>query len=67
MEVAELQNIKNYWTKKYPTVDVALWTNEFGTKFYGRMSSYDRGVDLSADTLGELISKGEAFLRTMTL
>lgn len=62
----DLSEIREYWQKKYPHVHVTLWKNQDGDKFYGMMSSYDKSVDLAANTLGQLIAEGEAFLRTVT-
>lgn len=63
MIVTELQELKNYWNKKYPTVATTLWNNQARDKYFGLMSSAQHQVDLCADTIGELISQGEAFLR----
>ena len=63
MALTELEEIKKYWTCKYPRVDIRLWANEFGTKYYGQMNSYESALDLEADTIGELINQGESFLR----
>lgn len=63
MALTELEEIKKYWTYKYPRVDIRLWANEYGTKYYGQMNSYETGLDLEASTIGELINQGEAFLR----
>lgn len=65
MIVAELQELKNYWTKKYPTIFITLYANEDGTKYFGKMMGAQENVDLSADTIGDLISQGEAFLRKL--
>ena len=62
---AELKEIKDYWNKKYPNICITLYTNEDNTKFFGRMMGAEDNVDLAADTIGELISQGEAFLRTL--
>ncbi len=59
----DLSEIKDYWRKKYPNVLVNLWTNQDGDKYYGMMMASEQNVDLSADTLGQLIAQGEAFLR----
>ena len=61
----ELQELKDYWSKKYPTILVNLWSNQDGTKHFGMMMASEQNVDLSADTIGELISQGEAFLRQL--
>lgn len=63
MELTELEEIKQYWTFKYPRVDVRLWSNDKGTKYQGKISSYETSLDLRADTIGELINQGESFLR----
>lgn len=63
MIVTELKEIKDYWGKKYPNVFITLYSNEDQTKFFGKMMGAQDNVDLQADTIGELISQGEAFLR----
>ncbi len=64
--VTELQEIKDYWTHKYPTIFITLYSNEDGTRYFGKMMAHDCSIDLSADTIGELISQGEGFLRKVT-
>ncbi len=66
MLVTELQEIKDYWTKKYPNIYITLYANEDGTKFFGKMMGQSESLDLQADTVGELISQGERFLRKVT-
>ena len=66
MIVAELQEIKDYWAKKYPTIFITLYSNEESTKFFGKMMAHDCSLDLHADTIGDLISQGESFLRKVT-
>ncbi len=63
MKVTDLQEIAAYWNKKYPAVMVRLFSNTEGDKFFGRMNAYNESLDLNADTIGELISQGETFLR----
>jgi hypothetical protein len=63
MIVTELNEIKDYWHKKYPHVDVNLWINEGSGKYFGMMRGRTTSIDLSADTIGDLISQGEAYLR----
>lgn len=62
----DLSEIKDYWNKKYPNVLVNLWTNQDGDKYHGMMMASEQSVDLSADTLGQLIAQGEAFLRKVS-
>ncbi len=62
----DLSEITSYWNKKYPNVLVRLWINQEGDKYYGMMMSYDNNIDLCADTVGELIAQGEAFLRKVS-
>ena len=62
----DLSEIKDYWSKKYPNVLVNLWTNHDGDKYYGMMMASEQNVDLTADTLGQLIAQGEAFLRKVS-
>jgi len=59
----EIDEIKDYWLKKYPNVLVSLWTNQDKNRYFGLMMSADKTIDLDAGTLGDLISQGEAFLR----
>jgi len=63
MPVTELNEIKDYWSKKYPHIFITLYTNEDATKYFGKMMTHDASLDLNADTIGELIGQGEAFLR----
>lgn len=60
----ELNEIKDYWIKKYPTIDIVVYTNEQQSKFFGKMISYNSSIDLEADTIGDLINQGETFLRS---
>lgn len=62
----ELEEIKDYWTKKYPNIYITLYSNEDGDKFFGKMMAAEVSLDLNADTIGELISQGESFLRKVT-
>lgn len=66
MIATELKEIKDYWGKKYPNVFITLYPNQDGDKFYGKMMGANETVDLSADTIGDLISQGEAFLRKLS-
>lgn len=63
MEATELQEIKDYWKRKYPHVLVNLWINKEGDKYFGMMMAGDQDVHLASDTFGELINQGEKFLR----
>ena len=63
MKVTELQEIKDYWSLKYPNIFITLYANEDNTKYFGKMMAVEDSVDLSADTIGELINQGEKFLR----
>ena len=65
MIATELSDIKEYWNKKYPNIFITLYANEDGNKFFGKMMGGSDNIDLSASTIGELISQGEAFLRTI--
>ena len=66
MIATELQEIKDYWNKKYPNVLITLYPSYGDGKYRGKMMGAQETVDLSADTIGELISQGEAFLRKLT-
>lgn len=58
----DLKEIKDHWSKKYPHIFVALYGNE-NDKFFGKMTAKDKSIQINADTIGELISQGELFLR----
>ena len=62
----ELKELKEYWVTKYPAVLTVLWSNQDGDKFFGRMMVHEQSMDLAADTIGELIAQGEAFLRKVS-
>jgi hypothetical protein len=66
MQSTELKELSEYWTKKYPHVTTTLWENKSMSKYFGKMRTQDSCQDLSADTIGELISQGEIFLRRVT-
>ena len=65
MEVTELQEIKDYWMGKYPHITVMFYPRAENGKYCGKMMAYNESFDLRADTIGELISQGESFLRRM--
>jgi hypothetical protein len=63
MEEMELKEIREYWTNKYPQIGITLYGKSGNGKYCGRMMTHNSSLDLSADTIGELISQGESFLR----
>lgn len=63
MIATELQEIRDYWMKKYPNIDITLYPRFENGKYCGRMNTHNSSFDLQADTVGELISQGESFLR----
>ncbi len=63
MEATELQEIKDYWMKKYPHVTITLYPRHDDGIYRGKMMTHNDSYDLNADTIGELISQGESFLR----
>lgn len=65
MTVTELDDIRRYWVKKYPNIDVMLYANQAGDRYFGRMQGSESTMELIADTIGELIGQGEAFLRKL--
>jgi hypothetical protein len=64
-DMKELDEIKEYWEKKFPRILVILSFNENTDKYYGMIRGDIASVDLAAASIGELISKGEHFLRTL--
>lgn len=63
MIATELKEIRDYWSNKYPNVAITLYPKADGGKYCGKMMTHNSSFDLSADTVGELISQGESFLR----
>ncbi len=63
MTPLELKEIRDYWVKKYPNVDIVFYPRLDDGKYRGKMTAYHSGLSLQADTVGELISQGEKFLR----
>ncbi len=62
----ELQEIKDYWSKKYPEIEIILANSYENGKYLGRMIAPNCSVDLSANNIDELIRQGEDFLRIIT-
>ncbi len=60
---AELQDIQDYWMKKYPRVSITIYPKLDHGKYCGKMMTHNESFDLQADTIGELINQGESFLR----
>lgn len=63
MAQTELEELRTYWSNKYPNVEVWFYPPLEDGKFRGRMRNAEGFFDLQADTIGELINQGEAFLR----
>ncbi len=63
MAETELQEIREYWMTKYPNIDISLYPQSENGKYCGKMTTHNASFDLQADTIGELISQGESFLR----
>lgn len=67
MTPIELKEIKEYWTKKYPSVDVVFYPKASDEQYRGKMTTYNSSTFLQASTVGELIGQGEKFLREILL
>lgn len=67
MAQTELEEIQSYWKTKYPSIAVTLCPRVDGGKYCGNMMTHNASYDLHADTIGELISQGEQFLRTLNV
>lgn len=65
MRSTELDDIRSYWSNKYPNIFITLYSNQDKTRYFGKLMASEDSVDLSAGTIGELIAQGEAFLRKM--
>ena len=63
MATTDLQEIKDYWKKKYPNVAISLYPKEDNGKYCGMMMTHNDNFEIQADTIGELINQGESFLR----
>lgn len=63
MLATELEEIKSYWIKKYPMVEIRLWGNEDQSRFFGQMINAHESHLFESSTIGELINLGEQFLR----
>lgn len=63
MSATDLQEIKDYWTKKYANIDITIYPQHNDGKFRGKMMTHNESFDLQADTIGEFINQGESFLR----
>jgi hypothetical protein len=63
MKVTDLQEIKDYWNKKYPHVEISIYKTYEGDRYFGRMMKATASVFLNASSIGDLINQGENFLR----
>lgn len=63
--MTDLEELKDYWIGKYPHVNVNLWHQQDINKYWGIMFMESAKANLCADTIGELISQGEIFLRSI--
>lgn len=66
MSSIELKELQEFWDKKYPHIFITLWEDPTRGTYLGKMRTQNSCQDLSASTIGELISQGEAYLRTVT-
>ncbi len=63
--MTDLEELKDYWAEKYPHMTINLWQHQDSGKFHGLMYMDSLNANLCANTIGELISQGEVFLRKM--
>jgi hypothetical protein len=63
MEATELQEIKERWESKFPDILITLYPKSDNGKYCGKMLTQNECFNLNADTIAELISQGESFLR----
>ena len=61
----ELQELMDFWEKKYPNVSITLWANSSPVKYFGKLRTHEACHNLKANTIGELIGHVEDFLRTV--
>lgn len=62
----ELNQIMDYWKKKYPNIFINVCETENKNKYFCVMRSPDKSADISVNTIGELIRHGEEFLRMVS-
>jgi hypothetical protein len=65
MEATELKEIKEYWGKKYPQVVISLQKSQYDGRYRANMMTNNDSIDFQAETVDELISQGESFLRRL--
>ena len=58
-----LKELKLYWSKKYPTILITLWEDAVKGIYVGRLQSNKEQSVIKSDSIGDLISQGESFLR----
>lgn len=63
MAQTELEQIRERWMNKYPHVSITLYSVSKSGKYGGKMMTENSSIDLNADSIGELISQGESYLR----
>jgi hypothetical protein len=66
MSSIELQELQEFWDKKYPHIFFTLWEDPTNERYLGKIRMQNSCQDLSASSIGELISQGEAYLRMVT-
>lgn len=65
MAQTELEELRKYWTDKYPHIEVCFYPRGENDKYRGKMRSVEGTFDLEASTIGELIGQGESFIRAV--
>ena len=58
-----LDELKRYWTSKYPHAKINLWSNREGNKLFAVLAHQDRQLNLYEETFGQILKHGEDFLR----
>ena len=56
MVAIELQELKDYWTSKYPYVTITFYPQSADGIYRGKMMTNSDSLDLQADTISELIN-----------
>lgn len=66
MSAKQLKEIQNYFSKKYPRSQISFWSNPDSTHYFAQILNFGRLINISCDTLGQLIKQSDDFLNENT-
>lgn len=58
-----LEHLSDYWKKKYPRSYIHLWGSPGNAQYHATFMGHTNSMNLTESNLGDLITKGENFLR----